>query len=100
MAKTNLTFGSPWANHRQSKVDFWPFCGNYPGVTEKTWGLLLGLIDSLGTVLKDGGKKIGKKKKMIFLCIFQVWTHKRDKWTHGNTKTFFLERQAHPKPGS
>ena len=77
MAQTDLTTGSPWADHRQSKIDFWPFCGNYPEVTKRTWGFLLGLIDSLGTVLKDGWKKNWKKKKMIFLCIFQVFTHKR-----------------------
>jgi len=63
MAQTDLTTGSPWADHRQSKVDFWPFCGNYPEVTKRTWGFLLGLIDSLGTVLKDGRKKMEKKKK-------------------------------------
>jgi len=100
MAQTDLTTGRPWTDHRQSKYDFWPFCGNYPGVTERIWGLLSDWLDSLGSVSKDGWRKNWKKRKLYFYVFFKFLPIKGPKWTYGNTKTFFLERQAHPKPGS
>jgi hypothetical protein len=60
-----------------------------------TWGFLLGLIDSLGTVLKDGRKKNWKKKKMIFLCIFQVFAHKKGLNGHMAIEKLFFLRDKH-----